>query len=568
MASGIQPDASKKKVPAAAAAKPAAAANPVKPPAAAKPAAAPPKQPPPKPAPAPEAEDDADDEGPRGSAGSVILKTAPAWAVSMLLHIVVLLSMALIVQEPPKEEKARVITSSAPEAVEEFEEFEEEIPLEQPDTPDQQEFTEAVVTDAAVVENVEVVTDASDVDAAAVAVEFTDFSTETAPSSDLLSAVGAVGGKGGGLGGRSGAQRQKLVQAGGGSAESEAAVEAALKWMAAHQLPEGSWTMSFNDCPSCKGRCGNSGRPQFNEPAGVTALALLPFLGRGYTHTEGPYKREVNAGLAFLASRVMAGSGRAYGPSAVHQGYSQALATIALCEAYAMSNDERLRQPAQLAIEFIQEAQDPVGGGWQYVPRQPGGMSSTAFHVMALKSGHMAGLAVNTRVVRKASDFLGSMEYQLSGRVQYRYNAEHVNGDFRGIDRQDPTCVSARSLSNAGILCRMYLGWKKDHPAIRQTIERIMADGPSTTTPYYNYYATQVVHHYGGDAWRAWNPKMRDLLIATQATQGHEAGSWQFEEDHFAGRLWCTSLATMILEVYYRHLPIYSQQSVDEEFKE
>jgi hypothetical protein len=35
-----------------------------------------------------------------------------------------------------------------------------------------------------------------------------------------------------------------------------------------------------------------------------------------------------------------------------------------------------------------------------------------------------------------------------------------------------------------------------------------------------------------------------------------------------AGRIYCTSLATMILEVYYRHLPIYGQQSVDEEFKE
>jgi hypothetical protein len=501
---------------------------------------------------------------------SAILKTAPPWAVSMLLHIVVLLSLALMVQEPPKEENTRVITSSAPEVVEEFEEFQVDIPLEQPDTPDQQEFTEAVVTEAAVMENVEVVTDASDVDAAPVAVEFTDFSTETAPLSDLLSDVGAIGGKVGGLGGRSGAQRAKLVRSGGGSPQSERAVDAALAWFVTHQLADGSWTLSFNDCPSCKGQCGNSARLDYNEPAGITALALLPFLGRGYTHTEGPYQKQVEAGLAFLASRVMAGSGRAYKneSEATHPGYSQALATIALCEAYAMSNDERLRQPAQLAIEFIQDAQDPVGGGWQYVPRQPGGMSSTAFHVMALKSGHMAGLTVKAPVVRKASDFIDSMEYEHAGRVQYRYNTEHVNGNFREPNRQDPTSVSAYSLSNAGILCRMYMGWKKDHPAIRPNIERIVANGPSTTTPYYNYYATQVVHHYGGDAWRAWNSKMRDMLIATQATAGHEAGSWQFEEDHYAGRLWCTSLATMILEVYYRHLPIYSQQSVDEEFTE
>lgn len=299
----------------------------------------------------------------------------------------------------------------------------------------------------------------------------------------------------------------------------------------------------------------------------MTALALLPFLGRGYTHREGPYQKQVKAGLAFLAGCVVTGRGRAYAAGG-RGGYPQALATIALCEAYAMSDDERLRRPAQLAIEFVENSQDPAGGGWQYAPQQPGGMSSTAFHVMALKSGHMAGLVVNPDVIRKAGEFIDSMEYQHAGRVQYRYNTERVNGDFRGNDFQNPTSVSARSLSNAGILCRMYLGWNKDHPAIRQTIERILADGPSTTAPYYNYYATQVVHHYGGDAWQAWNTKMRDLLVSTQATQGHETGSWQFEEDHAAGRLWCTSLATMILEVYYRHLPIYGSKTVEESFQE
>jgi hypothetical protein len=51
------------------------------------------------------------------------------------------------------------------------------------------------------------------------------------------------------------------------------------------------------------------------------------------------------------------------------------------------------------------------------------------------------------------------------------------------------------------------------------------------------------------------------------------AGSWHAGVDgghgaHAAGRLYCTSLATMILEVSYRHLLIYGTQSVDEEFHE
>jgi hypothetical protein len=66
---------------------------------------------------------------------------------------------------------------------------------------------------------------------------------------------------------------------------------------------------------------------------------------------------------------------------------------------------------------------------------------------------------------------------------------------------------------------------------------------------------------------------MRDMLVKNQAQDGHEKGSW-FEGvngghgPEVGGRIYCTSLATMILEVYYRHMPIYGQSSVDEDFKE
>ena len=98
---------------------------------------------------------------------------------------------------------------------------------------------------------------------------------------------------------------------------------------------------------------------------------------------------------------------------------------------------------------------------------------------------------------------------------------------------------------------------------------------PSDTGPsddvYYNYYATQVVHHWGGEPWDEWNSVMRDKLVNSQAQVGHEAGSWYWhrpESNHekLGGRLYCTAMATMILEVYYRHLPIYTKQSTEHEF--
>jgi hypothetical protein len=86
---------------------------------------------------------------------------------------------------------------------------------------------------------------------------------------------------------------------------------------------------------------------------------------------------------------------------------------------------------------------------------------------------------------------------------------------------------------------------------------------------YYNYYATQVMRHYEGEVWDKWNKEMRDWLVNTQDMNGHQKGSWTMKGDHGSdsgGRIYCTSMATMILEVYYRHMPIYGKQAAEDEF--
>lgn len=138
----------------------------------------------------------------------------------------------------------------------------------------------------------------------------------------------------------------------------------------------------MNQCPSCKGACTHSGNPGTSlDRCGATSLALLPFLGRGYTHKEGPYKKQVEAGIGFLAAMSMQGQGKVYGPGG--NMYSQGLAGIALSESYAMTKDKRLQVPAQLALNFIVNAQDPIGGGWRYSPRQAGDTSAVGWQLMA-----------------------------------------------------------------------------------------------------------------------------------------------------------------------------------------
>ena len=86
---------------------------------------------------------------------------------------------------------------------------------------------------------------------------------------------------------------------------------------------------------------------------------------------------------------------------------------------------------------------------------------------------------------------------------------------------------------------------------------------------YYNYYATQVLHHWGGEEWRRWNAVLRDHLVDTQDTNGHAHGSWRptppaLGTSH-GGRLYQTTLSIMTLEVYYRHMPLYRQRDLDAE---
>ena len=78
-------------------------------------------------------------------------------------------------------------------------------------------------------------------------------------------------------------------------------------------------------------------------------------------------------------------------------------------------------------------------------------------------------------------------------------------------------------------------------------------------TSYYWYYGTQVMFHFQGEHWQRWNNAVHPLLVDAQQKDGPLAGTWdprdQWEKG--GGRIYSTSLRILMLEVYYRHLPIY-----------
>ncbi|MCH8044724.1 MAG: hypothetical protein IID44_13510 [Planctomycetes bacterium] len=326
-------------------------------------------------------------------------------------------------------------------------------------------------------------------------------------------------------------------------------VQDALKWLAAHQLRDGSWSFDHREGP-CQGRCGNHGSLS-DAHMGATALGVLPFLGYGQTHKKGKYKDVVRRALTFLV-RGMKQNGSLHEPGGTM--YSHGLAAIALCEAYAMTGGDReLFAPAQRSLDFISAAQDPVGGGWRYNLKQAGDTSVVGWQIMALKSGQLSSLTIDPRTTRGAAKFLDSVQTE--------------SGAFYGY-----TTPGAGSATTAiGLLCRMYLGWKRDNPALERGVEFLSKTGPSQGNMYYNYYATQVMRHYGGPKWETWDKQMRTYLVSKQAKEGHEAGSWYFGDgaDHGAargGRLYSTSMAAMILEVYYSKQPLYASEDIDTGF--
>jgi hypothetical protein len=111
-------------------------------------------------------------------------------------------------------------------------------------------------------------------------------------------------------------------------------------------------------------------------------------------------------------------------------------------------------------------------------------------------------------------------------------------------------------------LSRIYLGWPRTQPQLGGYVARTAGAGPATSGKYFlNYLQDQVLQECGGPTWALWNTALRDHLVATQRGDGHAAGSWFVDSadwgNRLGGRLFCTALATLTLEVYYRYPPLY-----------
>ena len=340
--------------------------------------------------------------------------------------------------------------------------------------------------------------------------------------------------------------------------QTEQAIESGLLFLAKYQRADGSWHLEdFGE------------NVDIRSDTAATALSLLSFQGAGYTHRQFKYESVCKRALTWMVQNQQPNGDLYVRTDPKSDGnswlYSHAIATLALCEAYGMTQDESIKKNAQSAIDFLIQSQDPQGGGWRYQPKIGSDTSVTGWCMMALKSAELSGLRVSKESYRGITKWLEGSQASETQKYLYRYNWQAADSPTTRHGRL-PTPV----MTSVGLLMRLYLGWRRDNPDMKRgtdwLIERPPAEGtaqnPQRDT-YYWYYATQVMFHMGGDRWKKWYGSLYPMLIRTQTRDGDYLGSWEPNGripdawGRFGGRLYVTTLNLLSLEVYYRHLPIY-----------
>ena len=326
----------------------------------------------------------------------------------------------------------------------------------------------------------------------------------------------------------------------GGSDGTEKAIEASIRWLAENQEKSGRWNSREH---GAKG----------NFDTGVTGLALLCFYGWGARHDEeGEYRQHVGRALDWLLSQQeQNGNLRAKGMM-----YCHSIASIALCEAYGVTKDPKLREPAERAIAYTLAAQSKTKGGWRYRPGNDSDTSITGWQFMALHSARLAGLKVPEKhfeLARKWFDTAGG------GKHGGLYG-------YQGPGKKSPAMVAT------GMFCRQLDLAPPTSPKQIESAKLIGINPMRSRTLdfYYIYYATLALYQHQGPIWDKWNEALKDSLPRLQRKTGSRTGSWDTSRGLAGngGRVASTALATLSLEVYYRILPIYGFRGEEEQAPE
>ena len=390
--------------------------------------------------------------------------------------------------------------------------------------------------------------------------------------------IGIGGGAGGAFKGRGG--HRNLRAGGGGGKKTDDAVEHALRWLMAHQSADGGWeSAGWNKwCDGKPVATELTGLGKAPYDAGVTGLALLAFLGAGYTNRgDHPFAKVVSNGMRYLKN-VQDAEG-CFGPRASgHYVYNHAIAALAMVEAYGMTGSSIYKGPAQKALDFIAITRNPYFA-WRYGVKPGDNDSSvTGWMMMALKSaklinqadvkaGKSASLVYDEDAFEGIKSWIDKMTDPDYGRVGYQTRGTGPARPTELIDKFP--AEKSESMTGVGMLARIFMGQNpKTQPEIVKGAD-LCAKLLPTWNPndgsidmYYWYYATLAMFQVGGTHWTKWNEAMKTAIVDSQRLDGEYCsykGSWEpidpWGPD--GGRVYSTAILALCLEVYYRYDKVF-----------
>jgi hypothetical protein len=379
----------------------------------------------------------------------------------------------------------------------------------------------------------------------------------------LNSAIGIGGPPGGKIGDRGdGGERKRRVRP-----PTIETIKRGLSWLADHQAPDGHWDTDEYFLNNVKGGTDcTEGAGIASQDVGITALALLAFLGDGSTTKRGPYRKVVQRGIKWLGEQQDPDTGL-IGEQIGHAFvYDHAIASLAMAENYYDSGNPFQKMQAQKAMNFIGRARHPYGG-WRYEVPSDGesDTSITGWMVFALKAGEDAGLKVDREAYIGALQWIDSVTDTSNGRVGYT-GPEPGGRSSRVIGANEEFLPEkGESMTGVGLLTRVFLGQTPTtEPMMKKHGDLMLRSLPEwdesdhSIDMYYWYYGTYAMYQLGGEHWRRWRKGMERAILPHQRTDGDYGGSWDpvGAWGYQGGRVYSTALMVLTLEVFYRYSPL------------
>lgn len=312
--------------------------------------------------------------------------------------------------------------------------------------------------------------------------------------------------------------------------ESEASIARGLDYLIRAQNPDGSWPHDAGGPPD----------------VGTTAMVCISLLGHGSLPGRGEHGLALRRGLRYLLSRARQNAAWAVNPDQatllqrklgqdIHVMFG-ALALSQLVGCADRGDEERdIRLSLRHLVRFIDGSQQQDGswdGGWA-------GILTTAFAWMALRGTHESGITLD----HASSD----------GAVRFLRDKISTGGGRSPSPLYDKAAILR-------ILCGVGDGKTPAAQTASQELIQMAQSGRIGTYDYSSaggeeylalYLATDALIHEEDERWTSWFPPVRDRIVSVQNADGSWTG-----HHCITGRVFCTAVAVLTLELPYRFLPL------------